>query len=408
MRPMGRPRQRHKDLPRGLYKDGAGRFYLKAFDEEGRRRLGGKSSLPLGRDASAARVKWAEIFGFRDHEPPARGTLAEILERFEDEDLPRVIKVKGEPRPKYAPRTQKEYKRILGKWVKTHGARKYARSEAEASLGGFFRTMDVSAHLREMEDGGKGPQGNRNVAVLGSAFRYAKEVGLTEYNPCRGASRNTEEPRDQEMHDAIFLELYVAASPVLQCLMDLNVMVGSRLGDLLRITEFDWSDAGLMAIPSKRKRGQSKRKQLFERTTDLAEVIGRALAIKVQALARDRDKPGHKPVKSTYLFVSGPEGKAYTMSGVQSMIRRCKERVATKRLAAAGVEKPTELQLLETVRELDVHFHDGRARAADEAEKRGENVANFLGHTTDGTSRRHYLNRRTTVHTPNAKIRSAK
>lgn len=407
MQPMGRPRQRHKDLPRGLYKDAAGRFYLKAFDEEGRRRLGGKSSLAVGKDPAAARVKWAEIFGFRDHEPAAHGTLAEILERFLEEDLVRIIRRKGKPdQAKYAASTQHEYRRIAGKLREAYGVRRYARSEAEAALGGCFRTMDVSAHLRAAEDAGKGPQGNRDMAMLGSAFRYAKECGLTEYNPCRGATRNAEDPRDQEMHDAIFLELYDAASPVLQCLMDLNVMVGSRLGDLLRITEFDWSDAGLMAVPSKRKRGQPKRKQLFARTADLEEVIGRAFAIKAEVLARDRDR--REPVQSTYLFVSGPKGKPYTMSGAQSMIRRCKERVAIKRLAAAGVEAPSELQLLEAVRQLDVHFHDGRARAADEAEKRGENVANFLGHTTASTSRRHYLNRRASVHQPNAKIRGSK
>jgi hypothetical protein len=46
------------------------------------------------------------------------------------------------------------------------------------------------------------------------------------------------------------------------------------------------------------------------------------------------------------------------------------------------------------VRSIDVHFHDGRARAGADAEKRGENVAAFLGHTDDGkTARRHYLNR---------------
>jgi integrase len=102
--------------------------------------------------------------------------------------------------------------------------------------------------------------------VLGSVYRYAKECGLTEYNPCLGASRNPETPRDQEMHDEIFLELYEEASPVLQCLMDLDVMVGSRVSDLLKITEFDWTAAGLMAIPSKRKRGQVAKKQLFKRT----------------------------------------------------------------------------------------------------------------------------------------------
>jgi hypothetical protein len=59
------------------------------------------------------------------------------------------------------------------------------------------------------------------------------------------------------------------------------------------------------------------------------------------------------------------------------------------------------------VRSIDVHFHDGRARAGADAEKRGENVARFLGHTDDGkTARRHYLNRGVTMLRPNAKIKA--
>src|SRR5262249_55506208 len=154
--------------------------------------------------------------------------------------------------------TQREYARQIGKLRAAYGTRKYARSEAEAATGSFFRTMDVSSHLRLAQESGKPAQGNRDVAVMGSVFRYAKECGLTEYNPCRGAARNPEEPREQEMHDAIFLELYQEADEVLRCLMDLDIMIGSRVGDLLRITEGDWTEAGLMALPSKRKRGQAK------------------------------------------------------------------------------------------------------------------------------------------------------
>jgi hypothetical protein len=97
-----------------------------------------------------------------------------------------------------------------------------------------------------------------------------------------------------------------------------------------------------MAIPSKRKRGQAKAKQLFQRTEDLEEVIARAKLIKKRTLERGK--------VSLYLFIAGPEGAPYTMSGFQSKMRRTKQRVARKRLAAAGVEKPTKEQLLEAVR----------------------------------------------------------
>jgi integrase len=156
-----------------------------------------------------------------------------------------------------------------------------------------------------------------------------------------------------------------------------------------------------MAIPSKRKRGQAKAKQLFQRTEDLEEVIARAKIIKKRTLERGK--------VSLYLFIAGPEGAPYTMSGFQSKMRRTKERVAMKRLAAAGVEKPTKEQLLEAVRSIDIHFHDGRARAGADAEKSGQHPARFLGHTDDGqTARRHYLNRGVTVLQPNPRIKGAR
>jgi hypothetical protein len=58
--------------------------------------------------------------------------------------------------------------------------------------GGQWRLLPhhgrLGAHSRA-EAAGKATQGNRDAALLGSVFRYAKECGLTEYNPCVGATR---------------------------------------------------------------------------------------------------------------------------------------------------------------------------------------------------------------------------
>lgn len=405
MRPMGRPRQRDKDLPIGLYRDPeTRRITLKVFTDEHRARLGGKSSMSFGKDLVKARTKWAEVYGFRELEPAEHGTLAEIFQRFIEDDLPRVIpgKKKGDPpKRKYALRTQGEYKRqakILGK---RYGTRKYATSEQQAASGGFFRTMDVSALIRECEDAGKGPTGNRYAAFLGSAFRYAKERGLTEYNPCRGASRHSESAREREVDNALFLDLYRHADRFLQIWMDLGHMVGSRISDILRIMESDWNDAkGLQAIPGKVKRGHARRKQLFQRTDDLAAVIARARAIKKETLEREAKRTGKPKMASIYLLPNPRTGEPYTLSGFESKWDRARELLAREVLGNAA----THEQLRDFVRELDVHMHDGRARAGDDAKKRGEDVADFLNHTTDATSRRHYLNRGVKVLSPNPRI----
>jgi hypothetical protein len=177
--------------------------------------------------------------------------------------------------------------------VKAYGARKYARSEAEAANGGFFRTMDVSAHIRAAEAAGKATQGNRDAALLGSVFRYAKECGLTEYNPCVGATRAPEYAREREVDDALFLAVYEEADPFLQVWMDIATMVGSRVSDILRTLEADWKPAeGLRAIPAKVKPGQARKKQLFTATPDLVEVMERARLLKRESLEREARRTG--------------------------------------------------------------------------------------------------------------------
>lgn len=405
MRSMGRPRQKNKDLPLGLYRDAGGRHYLKAYDDDTRARLGGKASMPAGgRDVIKARTIWAEVFGFRLSEPAEHGSLTELFDRFETEDLVRVFRQRGQPdRPKYAPRTQKDYKAMLKRLRGTYGTRKYARSEAQAALGGYFRTMDVSAHLRAAENAGKAVQGNRDAAVLGSVFRYAKESGLTEYNPCLGATRNTETPREAMPDNGLFLELWAAGDLILRCMLDVSYMVGCRESDLLKIMESDWNPAlGLKAVPGKVKRGQRRKKQLFEATPDLIEVIDHAKALKRAALECEARRSGKPKMASVYLFCNPKTGEPYTVSGFQSKVKRAKVKLAKKRLGAAAT--PEQIKAL--VREIDHHHHDVRARAIDDAKKSGQNPTDFAAHSDEKTTRI-YTDRGVKTFTPNPRIRAA-
>ena len=403
---MGRPRQRHKDLPVGLHRDGAGRITLKVFTEEHRVRNKGLWTRSFKRDLVAARIAWAEVYGFRElNSAAAAGTLAELMDRFEREDLIRMIpgKTGKPPRPKYAPRTQKEYKRQGKLLRRRYGAMRYAPSEAVAARGGYFRTMDVSAHIRSAEAAGKGPQGNRDAAYLGSVFRYAKECGLTEYNPCLGASRHRETPRDREVDDALFLDLYRHADPFLKVWMDLVHQVGSRISDVLNMLESDWVEGvGLKAIPGKVKRGQARVKQLFLRTDDLAETIERAKSLKLAALTRIARRDKKPRMASIYLLPNPETCQPYTLSGFESKFSRARVLLARERLG----ETATAEQVNTFVRELDVHMHDGRSKAGDDAEARGEDMADFLGHTDKSQTARRVYRRRVIELNPNPKVKA--
>ena len=54
--------------------------------------------------------------------------------------------------------------------------------------------------------------------MLSQVFEYARDVGLTEYNPCEGVERNTELPRDREALPWE-VECLLATAPPLLALM---------------------------------------------------------------------------------------------------------------------------------------------------------------------------------------------
>lgn len=407
MRPMGRPRQRNKDLPPGLYKDAAsGRYYLKAFNAESRERLGGKTSRALGAvTPTKARTEWAAVFACRDEETDDQGTFAEIIRRFLKEELPRERWDKKARKmvPVYAPRTQKEYQRQAAHWRARWGARKYAKTDAQAVLGDFLRPMHVTAFLRQGEAAGRATAANRDAACGSTMFRWANTAGLTEFNPFKGSQRNTETPRDALPDNALFLELWGCADAVLRSMIDLGYMVGTREGDLLRIMESDWSAAkGLKAIPAKAKAGQRRKKLLFTSTPDLVEVVEGARALKNAMLEREARRKRREKIASVYLFCNPKTGEPYTVGGFQSKMRRAKERLARKRLGAGANAE----QIATLIRELDIHFHDNRAKAGKDAKARGEDATDFLGHNDDKTSRI-YTDRGEITLSPNPRIRTA-
>jgi integrase len=257
MLPMGRPREKGKDLPLGVYPV-KGRFYVRPVNEEMRRIFAvafpGIRCAPLGADKAEARKLWVKLF-ITDVPPQdaKTGTVAEIIERYEREIIPTLHSRTGADHETYCKRLNAG----LGRW-------KYAKSEAEASSGPFLRSMHVTAYLRAQEAAARPVQGNKEIRCLARIFRLAKTLwGYTEYNPCLQVEFNTETPRSVYVTDDMFEKVYGKASPVLQCMMDLAQMVGARRGMILKLTLADMTDKGLMVTLNKRKRTEGIRRQLI-------------------------------------------------------------------------------------------------------------------------------------------------
>ena len=211
---MGRPREKGKDLPLGVYSH-KGRFYVRPVNEEMRRIFAvafpGKKSAPLGADKAEARKLWVKLF-LTDipTEIASAGTVAELVERYERDVLPNLKGNTKADRTRYCKTLKKEL-----------GARRYARSEAEASTGPFLRTLDLTQYLRAEakrqvldKDGrliadGRPVAANREIEFLSRIFKLAKtEWGYTEYNPCLQLEYNPGAAREEYHDDDAFMKVY--------------------------------------------------------------------------------------------------------------------------------------------------------------------------------------------------------
>jgi hypothetical protein len=356
---MGRLRRKRLDLPPGM-RCIRGRYYFQPTSARERARLlaeGQRASVPLGSDLVEARRRWAELVGIRKGEAAAAGTLAELLDRYEDDILPRKNR---DGSFVLADKTRREYERQLKRWRTRWGTRRYARSELEAARGGYLRTLDVQRYLIEHD---APTSADREIALLSTVFAWGKRWGLTEYNPCIGAERNNLPARDREIQPWEVEVLLTAASPRMALMIRLERIVGWRPKDLRMFHERQLRGDGVFLRQSKRGR-----KQLWQWTEELRAVVEDARALRGN-------------VKSLYLFAKS-NGGPLTESGFESDWQRTIER------ANGLIESAGDLPRLE-----DLTFYDLRSKAIDDAEEAGQDGADFAGHADRRTTRRHY-NRR--------------
>lgn len=370
---VGRPREKSKDLPLGVYPV-KGRFYVRPVNQEMRRIFAvaypGKSCAPLGADKAEARKQWVKLFVTDvPKEDAVAGTVAELIERYEREILPNLTGTTKGHRTAYCKTLKKQF-----------GERRFARSEVEAATGNFLRTMDLTQYLRaeavrEFKDArtkrvhhGRPVGVNREVKCLSRIFKLAKtQWGYTEYNPCLQLEYNPEHAREQYHDDDAYMAMYEKAAPVMQCLMDLAQMNGARRGMLLRImlADADLNKPALRLTLNKRRQGRPPKYKFVPWSDDLRDVVKRALEL------RKKVRGGKKDLKvadleTAPLFLSRT-GKPFGDSAFNTAWRRARE--------AAGVKAG------------EFHFHDIKAKAISDspdlqnAQERGDHADSTITKT---------------------------
>jgi hypothetical protein len=373
---VGRPRRHRLDLPPGCVLRGRVVYWRpgSAAAREARKANGLPELQRLGTldDMTAVRTAWAKAAGVRpdpiDH--PARHSIAHLVDRYREDVLERK---RADGTHVLADKTRKEYSRQLDVLRDRWGATRFARTEAEAIGAGVLSTLDLQSWIDDAE---APVEANRQLSLLSTIFAWARRWKLSVYNPAQGVLRREERPRDREVLPWEVEVLMAVARARMALMIRFERVTGWREGDVYGALR-----AKFRADVIRHVQGKRGRKQRWEWSPELRAIVAEAATL-----------PGAE--KSLFLFPT-EEGTPLTQWGFQSDWRRTREAARDAIRAADYIDVtssapwPAELRLPALV---DLHFHDLRAAAGDDAEDQGQDAAAFLGNDPSVRAK-HYARR---------------
>lgn len=325
---MGRPRTRRKDLPPGLHQDKWGTFYYRGTKADDRR------YVVIGKvDRETAVRAWVKLTT-RLHDDAEAGTVAEIIDRYLREEL-------GE----LADATKNGYAFHCGKLRERWGSHKYAVTSDDAARGDYLRALDVSTYLRDARKARKGYNSAlAAIGVLSVIFSFAREWGLSEYNPCKGVRRKRPE-RKTKIPSFEQIQGAAERAPLrLRLMIEWAWRTGMRQTDIRNLMVQQVSGDRLPLQQSK-----TGVEQDWEITPELRAILNQAAKL-----------PGRN--RSMFVFPTR-SGKPLSPTGFQSDWQPLK----------AGFQ-----------------FRAIRKWAINQKIAAGENATDFAGHSDPKTTRQHY------------------
>ncbi|MFT3720380.1 site-specific integrase [Pseudorhodoferax sp.] len=321
------------DLPRGMRKVGNA-WYWRGTDRLTKEVAAALKSagVPMrcGTTPLQARLWWEK------HVSPAlaaampddtiAGTVEELIRQYRADELPSFRREQ----------TKTEYEGRLGRIRAAFGTTRYPKSEAQALMPGYLSAVAITRHLHANRE--RASSANKDVQLLSRMFRLAKiRWGLTTFNPCEDIEYLAERPRDQYVTDERYAQIYAAASPVLQCMLEISTQTGAREGAIFEIRIGDFTADRIEIKVGKKRNAAGFVVKPFDMTPDLWAALCRALEL------RKKNRGGAASLPSDYLFITR-QGKPYSKESFKSLWR-----VVRKKLGLAPRE---------------ITFHDMRAKAA--------------------------------------------
>ncbi len=199
------------------------------------------------------------------------------------------------------------------------------------------------------------PMANRVLVFGRLIWNDFLENQLIDSNPFVGIKRYPSSKRTRLIKPAEWIAIYAKAGARLQCIMDLLVLTGQRISDVLGIDERDLLEDGIYF-----KQTKTRKELIVAWNGELREAVARSRALHGKVLKMDFTVEG----KPRPLFRSNRGRKPNYRTIYWNW---------TTAVKAAGVEHCT--------------LHDNRAVAATEAKRQGLDATKLLGHESASTTK---------------------
>lgn len=353
---VGRKRTKNLHCPAGVREIG-GRWHWQPTslrERKERKAKGLQVSICLGdANSKAARERWAQVSGFKDAKDAA-GTVAELLTAWRADAL--RTKPNGAPR---AAGTIEAYENALPALHAKFGKAKYGKTTREASRGEAIGTAEIQRFVAASPKA----MGNRYLAVLSNAFDHGIREGKTTYNPCKAVIKNASKAREREPEEWEVECLRTLASPLMALLIDYEGISALRISSILELQRLRLTSAGIRVL------GKGGKREIREWTPESRRIIGEAEQL-----------PGASRFPASPVFPS-PSGRALEYDAFDKQWQKLKR---DTNVALAECEIPLKIE--------DLHFHDLRSKAHDDAIDAGMDGAEFIG-DTQAVANKHYHRR---------------
>lgn len=257
---------------------------------------------------------------------------------------------------KKAPRTQKEYKRMLTEIEKRFGKMPAQALASKKVRGVFLEYQEEIGRDRPRE-------ADNRLTVLSAVFSFAKDRGKIDQNPLEGFARLYSSDRSEIIWTESEIKRFMIGAPVeLQRALILAIHTGQRYGDLIRLRWSDYDGEFISLVQSKGK-----------------------VRVPVPCSAALRAMLDTTPRQCDYILARADGRPWFTKGDDKALSKAWRARMESAGFYAKPLDEMTKAEKQE-----QMHFHDMRGTAVTMLSEAGatlQQICAVTGHTLQSATR---------------------